>query len=106
MVGGGGVVLGELEHVAHRAAVLDVGEERRRGPVPLPDDVLARAVGGCVAAPQVLLGVDDESGAFAQGVFEERVARHEGGAVVAAFDDEVDLVDEGFHFGEAGGVVA
>jgi hypothetical protein len=39
-------------------------------------------------------------------LFEEGIARGEGHAVVAAFDDEVDGGEHGFHFREARGVVS
>lgn len=58
------------------------------------------------AAAEVALRVHDEALFALEGGLEQRVARGEGDAVVAALDDEVDAGEEGFHLGEAGFVVA
>ena len=53
-----------------------------------------------------MLCIDDEALDVGEGGLEERIAGSERDAVVAAFEDEVDLGEERLHFGETGGMVA
>jgi hypothetical protein len=60
----------------------------------------------CHIAAQVLLGIDDQTGSFSEVGFEHGIARHDWNPVVPTLDDQVDLRDHRFHFGQAGRMVA
>jgi len=78
--------------------------------MPLPYHLIPRPRGRlscwCTVRPEIVFGIYYEALDVGEGGLEERIAGGEGDAVVAAFENEVDLGEEGFHFGEAGGVVA
>jgi len=100
------VVAREFEHRPDVFPALVVGEENLVRPVPIPDYILARLVHRAVLGSEVALRVDDEALSARQRLLEEGVSASERHAVVAAFDDEINVGEHGDHFGEAGGVMA
>lgn len=58
-----------------------------------------------LTAPQIFLGIHHHSLPSRQTVLEHWIARREGNAVVAAFDDVVNLREHRLHLGQSGGVV-
>lgn len=100
------VVATEAQHPLQAPLGTRAREQHGCGREPPGYDGFAGGVKTRIVAAEVLLRVDDEAWAGAESGFESWVARGEGQAVVAAFDDEVDGGEEGFHAREAGGVVA